>query len=84
LSFDEHSADYSQKVERALAVVGLEHDFFFEAKVRQILEARRRSLQHPLPLHSLLPLARSGLAVVRSAPRLASLGGQYVIDAVRT
>jgi SAM-dependent methyltransferase len=42
LSFDEHSADYSQKVDRALAVVGLEHEFFFEAKVRHILEARRR------------------------------------------
>jgi SAM-dependent methyltransferase len=42
LSFDEHSADYSQKVDRALAVVGLEHDFFFEAKVRHIMEARRR------------------------------------------
>lgn len=42
MSFDEHSADYSQKVDRALAVVGLEHDFFFEAKVRHILEARRR------------------------------------------
>jgi SAM-dependent methyltransferase len=42
LSFDEHSADYSQKVDRALEVVGLEHDFFFEAKVRQILEATRR------------------------------------------
>jgi len=42
LSFDEHSADYSQKIDRALNVVGLEHGFFFEAKVRQILEARRR------------------------------------------
>jgi len=42
LSFDEHSADYSQKVDRALTVVGLEHDSFFEAKVQQILEARRR------------------------------------------
>ncbi len=42
MSFDEHSADYSQKMDRALAVVGLEHDFFFEAKVRQILDARRR------------------------------------------
>jgi SAM-dependent methyltransferase len=42
LSFDEHSADYSQKIDRALKVVGLEHGFFFEAKVRQILEARRR------------------------------------------
>jgi len=41
LSFDEHSADYSQKMERALTVVGLEHDFFFEAKVRYILEASR-------------------------------------------
>lgn len=42
MSFDEHSADYSQKMDRALTVVGLEHDFFFEAKVRHILEARRR------------------------------------------
>jgi SAM-dependent methyltransferase len=42
LSFDEHSADYSQKMDRALTVVGLEHDFFFEAKVSHILEARRR------------------------------------------
>jgi SAM-dependent methyltransferase len=42
LSFDEHSADYSEKVDRALEVVGLEHDFFFEAKVRYILEATHR------------------------------------------
>lgn len=42
MSFDEHSADYSQKIDRALMVVGLEHGFFFEAKVRHILEARRR------------------------------------------
>lgn len=42
MSFDDHSADYSQKVDRALAVVGLEHGFFIEAKVRHILEARRR------------------------------------------
>jgi SAM-dependent methyltransferase len=42
LNFDEHSADYSQKIDRALTVVGLEHGFFFEAKVRQILEAQRR------------------------------------------
>lgn len=42
MSFDEHSADYSEKIDRALNVVGLEHGFFFEAKVRQILEARRR------------------------------------------
>jgi len=42
LSFDEHSADYSQKMDRALAVVGLEHGFFIDAKVRHILEARRR------------------------------------------
>ena len=42
MSFDEHSADYSQKMDRALAVAGLEHDFFFEAKVRHILAARRR------------------------------------------
>lgn len=42
MSFDEHSADYSQKMDRALTVVGLEHDFFFEAKVLHILEAARR------------------------------------------
>jgi SAM-dependent methyltransferase len=42
VSFDEHSADYSQKMDRALAGTGLEHGFFFEAKLRQILEARRR------------------------------------------
>jgi len=42
LSFDEHSADYSQKIDRALTVVGLEHAFFFDAKVREILEARGR------------------------------------------
>jgi SAM-dependent methyltransferase len=42
LNFDDHSEDYSQKVDRALTVVGLEHDFFLEAKVQQILEARRR------------------------------------------
>ena len=41
-SFDEHSADYSQKMEQALTVVGLEHDFFLETKVQHILEARRR------------------------------------------
>lgn len=42
MSFDEHSADYSQKMDRALTVLGLEHGFFLEAKVRHILEARRR------------------------------------------
>ena len=42
MSFDEYSADYSQKMDRALTVVGLEHDFFFEAKVRHILEAAHR------------------------------------------
>jgi len=42
LNFDEHSADYSREVDQALAVAGLPHDFFFEAKVRHILEARRR------------------------------------------
>jgi SAM-dependent methyltransferase len=42
LSFDEHSADYSQKITEALTVVGLEHGFFFEAKVREILAAQRR------------------------------------------
>ena len=42
MSFDEHSVDYSQQMDRALAVVDLEHDFFFEAKVRHILEAARR------------------------------------------
>src|SRR4029077_3324139 len=42
LSFDEHSADYSQKITEALTPVGLEHGFFFEAKVREILAAHRR------------------------------------------
>jgi len=42
MSFDEHSADYSQKMDRALSVVSLDHGFFIEAKVRHILEARRR------------------------------------------
>jgi SAM-dependent methyltransferase len=42
LNFDEHSSDYSQKMERALTAVGVEHGFFFEAKVRHILEARGR------------------------------------------
>jgi len=42
LNFDEHSANYSRQVDQALAVAGLPHDFFFEAKVRHILEARRR------------------------------------------
>lgn len=42
MSFDEHSAGYSKEVGQALAVVGLEHDFFFEAKVRQIVDATRR------------------------------------------
>jgi SAM-dependent methyltransferase len=42
LNFDEHSADYSRQVNRALEVAGLPHDFFFEAKVRHILEVRNR------------------------------------------
>ena len=42
MSFDEHSADYSQKITEALTVVGLEHSFFFAAKVREILAAQRR------------------------------------------
>ncbi len=42
MNFDDHSADYSPQIDRALAVAGLPHDFFFEAKVRHILEARRR------------------------------------------
>ncbi len=42
MNFDEYSADYSGEVNRALAVAGLEHDFFFEAKIRHILEARGR------------------------------------------
>lgn len=42
MNFDQHSVDYSHEVNQALAVVGLEHGFFFEAKVRQILEARSR------------------------------------------
>jgi len=42
MNFDEHSADYSQKMDRALAGIGCEHGFFLEAKLREILEARRR------------------------------------------
>ena len=42
MNFDDHSGDYSQKVDRALTVVGLEHDFFLDAKVGHILDARRR------------------------------------------
>ena len=40
MNFDRHSVGYSQEVDQALAFVGLQHDFFFEAKVGQILEAR--------------------------------------------
>ena len=46
MSFDEHSADYSEKMDRALTGFGVEHDFFFEDKVRHILEARRRIAAH--------------------------------------
>ena len=42
MSFDEHSGDYSEKMDRALTGFGVEHEFFFEDKVRQILEAQRR------------------------------------------
>lgn len=42
MSFDRHSTDYSEKLDRALTGFGLEHDFFLEAKVHHILEARRR------------------------------------------
>ena len=49
MSFDEHSADYSQKITEALNVVGLEHSFFFEAKVREIVAAQRRVTAHGEP-----------------------------------
>ena len=74
MSFDEHSADYSQKMHRALTVVGLEHDFFFEAKVRQILEARRR-----LPANAAVRVLEIGcgigLLTQRLRPLLADVWG---------
>lgn len=48
MNFDEHSADYSRQVNGALAVAGLPHDFFFEAKVRHILEVRSRLPETPV------------------------------------
>ncbi len=42
MNFDEHSRDYSRQVDDALGVAGLEQDFFFEAKVRHLLEVRDR------------------------------------------
>ncbi|MEO8504971.1 MAG: methyltransferase domain-containing protein [Acidobacteriota bacterium] len=42
MDFDQHSAGYSQEVDQALSVVGLRHDFFLEAKVEHIVEARMR------------------------------------------
>lgn len=48
MNFDRHSANYSPQIDRALAVSGLPHDFFFEAKVRHILEARRRLPDGPV------------------------------------
>ncbi len=41
MNFDHHSIAYSEQITEALALVGLEHGFFFEAKVREILAARR-------------------------------------------
>ena len=74
MSFDEHSADYSQKMDRALTVVGLEHDFFFEAKVRHILEARRR-LAVNAPVRVLEIGCGIGLLTQRLRPLLTDVWG---------
>jgi SAM-dependent methyltransferase len=74
LSFDEHSADYSQKVQRALSVAGLEHDFFFEAKVRHIVEARRR-LAPNAPVRALEIGCGIGLLTERLRPLLTEVWG---------
>ncbi len=74
MSFDEHSADYSQKVGRALAVVGLEHNFFFDAKVRHILEARRR-LTATGPVRTLEIGSGVGLLTQRLRPLLTAVWG---------
>jgi SAM-dependent methyltransferase len=77
LSFDEHSTDYSQKMDRALEVVGLEHDFFFEAKVLQILEARGRlgvcAAERP-ERQSWPSLGQSTLPAVPAAVRVLEIG----------
>ncbi len=74
MSFDEHSADYSEKINRALTVVGLEHDFFFEAKVRQILEAHRR-IEADGPPRVLEIGCGIGLLTERLRPLLTSVWG---------
>lgn len=74
MSFDEHSADYSQKIDRALTVVGLEHGFFFEAKVRQILEARRRIVASG-PVRVLEIGCGIGLLTQRLRPLLTAVWG---------
>ncbi len=68
MSFDEHSADYSQKMDRALTVVGLEHDFFIEAKVPHILEARRR-----LPANAAVRVLEIGCGIGLITQRLRPL-----------
>jgi SAM-dependent methyltransferase len=74
LTFDKHSAGYSQKVSDALGVVGLEHGFFFEAKVREILEARRR-LATEGAVRVLDLGCGIGLLIRRLRPLLASVWG---------
>jgi len=74
LSFDDHSADYARKMSRALAVSGLEHDFFFEAKVRHILEAKSR-LAAGAPIRALELGCGIGLLQERLRPHLADLWG---------
>jgi len=74
LSFDEHSADYSRKITEALNVVGLEHGFFFEAKVREILAAQRRITAGGEP--RVLEIGCGiGLLTERLQPRLRAIWG---------
>jgi SAM-dependent methyltransferase len=68
LSFDEHSADYSEKMGRALTGFGVEHDFFFEDKVRHVLEAQRR-----LAAHESVRVLEIGCGIGLLTQRLSSL-----------
>ena len=74
MTSDEHSADNSQKMEQALSVTGLEHDFFFEAKVRHIVEARRRLLANA-PVRALEIGCGIGLLTERLRPLLTTIWG---------
>ena len=76
MNFDDHSGDYSQKMDRALMVVGIEHDFFLDAKVRHILDARRR-----LPAGGAVRVLEIGCGIGLLTERLkASLTDVWGID----